>query len=49
MTIRPSFRYRVTDIHIEEAADLFIKSFVEEGEGYHAKVRICFRRSAYEA
>ena len=33
MTIRPSFRYMVTDIHIEEAADLFIKSFVEEGEG----------------
>lgn len=33
MTILPSFRYRVTDIHIEEAADLFIKSFVEEGEG----------------
>ena len=28
-----TIRYRVTDIHIEEAADLFIKSFVEEGEG----------------
>ena len=33
MTIRPSFRYRVTDIHIDDSADLFIKSFVEEGEG----------------
>ena len=33
MTIRPSFRYRVTDIHIEEAADCYKSSLKREGNG----------------